>query len=179
MAEVAAWFHRPLPRPGARLRLVCLPCAGGGTAVFRGWPARLPADVELLAVRLPGRESRIRERPYRDGEPLTRELARLLTEEVRPPYHAAWCYERGGPGELPVTECSMAKLYTTELACRVADLNLHLQGSHGYRDDTAAARAYRDSRAAIRSRRGPARSCATSSARRQRAPVTRPLALSP
>ncbi|MFF1651159.1 acyl-CoA dehydrogenase family protein [Streptomyces sp. NPDC058240] len=60
-------------------------------------------------------------------------------------HHTAWCYQRG---ELPATECSMAKLYTTELACRMADANLHLQGAHGYLDGADAARAHRDTRAA-------------------------------
>jgi surfactin synthase thioesterase subunit len=47
-----------------RRRLFCVPFAGGGAAAFRLWPRTLPADVELLAVQLPGRESRIRERPF-------------------------------------------------------------------------------------------------------------------
>jgi medium-chain acyl-[acyl-carrier-protein] hydrolase len=55
------WAYRPSPRPDAQLRLVCLPHAGGGAAAFNGWAEFLPADVELVAVRLPGRESRIRE----------------------------------------------------------------------------------------------------------------------
>jgi alkylation response protein AidB-like acyl-CoA dehydrogenase len=42
----------------------------------------------------------------------------------------------------------MAKLYATELACKLADASLQLQGSHGYADGSDAARAYRDARAA-------------------------------
>ncbi|WP_250306421.1 acyl-CoA dehydrogenase family protein [Streptomyces sp. NBC_01387] len=60
-------------------------------------------------------------------------------------HHTAWLLQQG---ELPVTACSMAKLYTTELACRMADLSLQLQGSHGYQDGSEAARVYRDARAA-------------------------------
>ncbi|WP_406113059.1 thioesterase II family protein [Streptomyces sp. NBC_01014] len=79
-------FHRPLPRPHAALRLVCLPHAGGGTSVFRDWPARLPADVELVAVRLPGRESRIRERPFTSWTMLVDVVADALAREVPAPY---------------------------------------------------------------------------------------------
>jgi len=60
-------------------------------------------------------------------------------------HHTAWLYDQG---ELPTEECSMAKLYTTELACRLADTSLQLQGAHGYLEQSDAARAYRDARAA-------------------------------
>ncbi|MEU1291178.1 acyl-CoA dehydrogenase family protein [Streptomyces sp. NPDC005840] len=60
-------------------------------------------------------------------------------------HHTAWLYERG---ELPAVECSMAKLHTTELACRLADTALQLQGSHGYARTSPTARAHRDARAA-------------------------------
>ncbi|CUW33093.1 MULTISPECIES: acyl-CoA dehydrogenase family protein [Streptomyces] len=60
-------------------------------------------------------------------------------------YHAAWLYAQG---ELPATECSMAKLHTTELACRLAETCLQLQGSAGYLDSSTVARIHRDARAA-------------------------------
>jgi surfactin synthase thioesterase subunit len=47
------------PRPMATLRLLCIPHAGGGAFCFRGWPALLPAGVEVFAVQLPGREDRL------------------------------------------------------------------------------------------------------------------------
>jgi surfactin synthase thioesterase subunit len=52
---------RPLDQP--RLRLFCLPHAGGGAVAYRRFPDRAPADVEVVAIRLPGRESRFREPP--------------------------------------------------------------------------------------------------------------------
>lgn len=59
------WYtvFRPHPAPG--LRLICLPYAGAGAAAFRAWPETLAAlhpAAEVVAVRLPGRESRMRER---------------------------------------------------------------------------------------------------------------------
>ena len=47
-----------------RRRLICLPFAGGGIGAFRAWGKRLPDDIELLGVQLPGRESRLREAPF-------------------------------------------------------------------------------------------------------------------
>jgi acyl-CoA dehydrogenase len=60
-------------------------------------------------------------------------------------YHAAWCYQSG---DLPVAECSMAKLHVTELACRIADAGLQLHGAEGYLDGSDISRYYRDARAA-------------------------------
>ncbi len=56
-----AWIRNWQPRPGARLQLICFPPAGAGPFFFRPWARRLPENVEVLAVRLPGRESRIAE----------------------------------------------------------------------------------------------------------------------
>jgi surfactin synthase thioesterase subunit len=75
-----AWVVRPKPSPLARLRLFCFPWAGVGAAVYRSWPAALSADVEVCAVRPPGRESRFREPPYTD----LLQLAEAAAEGIRP-----------------------------------------------------------------------------------------------
>jgi medium-chain acyl-[acyl-carrier-protein] hydrolase len=61
------WLVRlgePVERPV--LRLLCLPHAGGGPALFRPWAESLPPGVELVAAQLPGRERRVTEPPCRD-----------------------------------------------------------------------------------------------------------------
>jgi medium-chain acyl-[acyl-carrier-protein] hydrolase len=83
--EHAAWLTRPLARPSARLRLFCLPYAGGSASVFRSWAERLPPDVELCPVQLPGRESRLSEPRYERIAPLTRALAHALGGELDRP----------------------------------------------------------------------------------------------
>lgn len=52
---------RPSNPDVVRLRLICFPYAGAGASVFGRWPASFPPDVEIIAVQLPGRESRISE----------------------------------------------------------------------------------------------------------------------
>lgn len=69
------WITRPRPAPRARLRLFCLPHAGGGASAFRGWADVLPADVEVCPVQLPGRENRIAEPAFDRLEPLVQALA--------------------------------------------------------------------------------------------------------
>jgi surfactin synthase thioesterase subunit len=63
-----------------RLRLFCFPYAGGSAAVYRTWPERLPSDVEVCPLRLPGREARLSEKPYtRIGD-----LVQTVAEALRP-----------------------------------------------------------------------------------------------
>lgn len=66
------------------------------------------------------------------------EAARQLT------YNACWMYNEGIPA---VQQCSMAKLYTTELAKKMADACLQYFGGYGYMDDYLISRIYRDARA--------------------------------
>lgn len=62
------WLHNVRPVPAPRRTLVCFPYAGAGAAVFRDWASDIGPDTDLLAVRLPGRESRIGEPPLRRAE---------------------------------------------------------------------------------------------------------------
>ena len=58
----SAWVVRS-GRGEPRLRLLCFPYAGGGASSFRGWADQLPAHVEVCALQLPGRETRLKEQP--------------------------------------------------------------------------------------------------------------------
>ena len=58
------WITIPQPNPRAKMRLCCFTFAGGGTAFFTNWVQSLPLTIELCPIRLPGRESRLREKPY-------------------------------------------------------------------------------------------------------------------
>lgn len=55
------WFARAENRPDAGCLVFCLPYSGGGASVFHDWAAAFPATVEIVPVRLPGREDRIAE----------------------------------------------------------------------------------------------------------------------
>ncbi|MFC8274218.1 thioesterase II family protein [Streptomyces sp. NPDC057271] len=82
-AAYGGWLVCPRPRPDARLRLLCFAYAGGGSAVFADWAAGLPDDVEVSAVRLPGRESRILQRPYDDLGDLLPDLGEAISDHFR------------------------------------------------------------------------------------------------
>jgi medium-chain acyl-[acyl-carrier-protein] hydrolase len=74
------WFLYPSPQPQAKVRLFCFPYAGGGSSMFRSWAKTLPNFIELCAAQLPGRESRISERPYED----LREMVDALSDKIAP-----------------------------------------------------------------------------------------------
>jgi surfactin synthase thioesterase subunit len=60
---VSDWFLHPDPRPDAAVRLFCVPCAGAGPATLHDWPTGLPSFVDMVGVRLSGRELRLTEEP--------------------------------------------------------------------------------------------------------------------
>ena len=62
-------------RRDSLVQLFCVPHAGNGPAVFRGWADKLAPEIETVIVELPGRESRFHEVPYRRMEPLVHDLA--------------------------------------------------------------------------------------------------------
>jgi medium-chain acyl-[acyl-carrier-protein] hydrolase len=72
--------HVGAPLSATRSRIVALPWAGGGTAVYRRWATMLPADVALTIVRMPGRESRLGEPPLTDMDAVVDELAPLVAD---------------------------------------------------------------------------------------------------
>ncbi len=84
-ADADAWFPYRVPRPEARLRLFCFPCAGQGASAFRGWQAALPTSIDVWAAQLPGRETRFAEPPFQRLDPLVKALTpRLLPHLDRP-----------------------------------------------------------------------------------------------
>ena len=84
--EPAPWFPSIDATGAAALRLFCFPFAGAGTSAFRGWTGSLPASVGVCPVRLPGRESRLAEVPFRHMEPLVRALAEAILPYLDRPF---------------------------------------------------------------------------------------------
>jgi medium-chain acyl-[acyl-carrier-protein] hydrolase len=80
------WFPLCVPLADSRLRLFCLPFAGGGASAYRLWPRYLPDDIEVRAVQPPGRENRIRETPLKCVADLVAELLPVVTPLLDRPY---------------------------------------------------------------------------------------------
>src|SRR6266498_628486 len=70
----------------AAVRLFCFAHAGGGAAFFRPWRLSMVPDIDVRAVTLPGRESRVHEPPYRRIEQLLDPLCAALEPHLDRPY---------------------------------------------------------------------------------------------
>ena len=85
------WFSA-IERPkAAERRLFCLPHAGGGTAAFHRWKPLLPDTIELVTIKLPGREDRFEEAPYEDLDTLARKIAQEIEPLVVEPEQEGGC----------------------------------------------------------------------------------------
>lgn len=68
------------------LRLICFPFAGSSASIFRPWVDKLPLEVEVLAVQLPGRENRLREQCIRDMDEIVEHLEFEIGPVLDPPF---------------------------------------------------------------------------------------------
>jgi surfactin synthase thioesterase subunit len=80
------WFFCNKPNAGASMRLFCFPFSGAGASVFRGWSEAVGEDIEVLALQLPGRESRYSEPRVRDFEYLVEETAQAIYQYQDKPF---------------------------------------------------------------------------------------------
>ncbi|KPI15608.1 Oleoyl-(acyl-carrier-protein) hydrolase [Actinobacteria bacterium OK074] len=80
LTATSPWIRRYHPAPDARVRLLCLPHAGGSAPFYLPFSRALSPAVDVLAVQYPGRHDRHHE-PCVDSIP---ELADALVAEVLP-----------------------------------------------------------------------------------------------
>ncbi len=80
-----SWLRCFERRPNARVSLLCLPFAAGSATSYRSWYDSLPADIEVSAFQLPGREDRLRESPFLHMEPLIAELVEVARQRDEKP----------------------------------------------------------------------------------------------
>jgi medium-chain acyl-[acyl-carrier-protein] hydrolase len=79
------WMVRRVSQPG-QLRLYCFAYAGGSAAVFTRWQNALGPAIEVCAIQLPGRGSRMMEPPRRDLQLLVEELALAIASQPAQPF---------------------------------------------------------------------------------------------
>jgi medium-chain acyl-[acyl-carrier-protein] hydrolase len=86
VVEETLWVVRWTRPAQARLRLYCLGRAGTGATPFRPWEELVGPGVELCAVRLPGRENRIREAPLSSAAAIVEELSAVVANDAETPF---------------------------------------------------------------------------------------------
>jgi surfactin synthase thioesterase subunit len=94
-AERSRWCLVPRPVATPRLRLICFAYAGGSSEIFRGWVEHLDADIELIAVRLPGRGARLRDALHDTWPAIVDDCTRALAPYLGEP-HALFGHSFGG-----------------------------------------------------------------------------------
>ena len=86
MSNLSKWFWVPKPNPSAYCRLICMPCAGGSIGHYLKWAPYLDDKIELVAVELPGRVSRLLEPAYTDMTEVIDDLFALMEPFLDKPY---------------------------------------------------------------------------------------------
>jgi surfactin synthase thioesterase subunit len=92
--EDLTWL-RPLRRSANGPILFVFPPAGAGPNVFRPWLPLLPPQIELVAVKAPGREDRISQPPLVTAEPLAQPIAEAIAGFATRPF-AMFGHSMGG-----------------------------------------------------------------------------------
>lgn len=71
MTNINNWYLKYENKPHAPIRLFCFHHSGGGASVYHPWLKLLSPNIEMIAIQLPGRESRF-------TEPLTNNLNEIV-----------------------------------------------------------------------------------------------------
>ena len=85
--DIRAWILHRKSNAQARVKLFCFPYGySGGASLYRGWQARLPDEIEVCPVQLPGKENRVKEKAFTNIERATEILKQVLLPELDCPY---------------------------------------------------------------------------------------------
>src|SRR5579859_6572807 len=84
LGHLDGWLWIPQARPRAQLRLYCFGHAGAGASAFASWGAVAPDSVEIAAIQLPGRETRISEPPLRSFAPAAEAIEHAIAHAQTP-----------------------------------------------------------------------------------------------
>jgi len=86
MLNAEAWFNCRKADPRAKLRLFCLPYAGGSATIYRDWGHYLPTGVDVTPIQPPGRGSRFKEAPYDSMDELVGDVTEALGQRLDLPF---------------------------------------------------------------------------------------------
>jgi surfactin synthase thioesterase subunit len=86
VAPAYPWVSGIEEAVAGKLIVFCFPYAGAGALVYRAWRERLRGTATVCGIGLPGRESRLNERPFDSMEDLAPALAAGLLPVLREPF---------------------------------------------------------------------------------------------
>ena len=74
--------------------LFCFPFAGGGASAYNQWIKKMQSELTVCPIQLPGREDRIRERPYENFSELLDDLEKAIFSVLKGSF-ALWGHSMG------------------------------------------------------------------------------------
>lgn len=80
------WLSVFKPNPRASMRLFCFPYAGGTALIYRRWAQQVPSHMEVIAIQLPGRATRMHDPLVTKLTDLIEPLARAIEPFVNEPF---------------------------------------------------------------------------------------------
>lgn len=108
-SRTTRWL-RGVSAPGAKIRLVCFPHAGGAASAFHDWAALTPPEIEVMSVQYPGRQDRL-------SDPCAATM-----EELADAITAALLHELPDDRPLALFGHSMGSAVAYEVASRLEDV---------------------------------------------------------
>ena len=98
--SVSPWFFCYLPRPDAKARIFCFPHGGGGPQAYIDWAKKLPEEIEVMALCLPGRSMRFKETLLTKTDDIVSRVSEEITSYMDKPFAffghstgALWAFE--------------------------------------------------------------------------------------
>ena len=82
----SCWFAYFRESRAAKIRLFCVPYAGGGPQIFQSWSESLPAGTDVFCLNLPGRGKRFADPPYSALMPLVEEATEVILPLMDRPF---------------------------------------------------------------------------------------------
>ncbi|HET6978736.1 MAG TPA: thioesterase II family protein [Pyrinomonadaceae bacterium] len=80
------WLYYFKPNPKASVRLFCFHYAGGNALIYRTWAQKLPPSVEVVAIQLPGRATRMHQPLVSKLTDLVEPISEALAPLVNKPF---------------------------------------------------------------------------------------------
>ncbi len=78
-----------------RVKLFCLPYAGGSANIYNKWSTELSESIELCPIELAGRGRRITERPYDNLEEAVDDIYNIISKEIETNDYAIFGHSMG------------------------------------------------------------------------------------
>ena len=78
-----------------KIKLICLPFAGGGANIYEQWRTKLSDHIQICPVDLAGRGNRITEKPYKDLEEAVNDAYRSIENDIAEGEYAIFGHSMG------------------------------------------------------------------------------------